>query len=122
MFAVIEDGGRQYEVRQGEVLRIDYRATANKGDRLAFDRVLLANGGGPSIVGRPLIDGAKVEAEVVVPEVKGPKLDITITRRRKDSRRHIGHRQKHTHVRIVGIEIPGLQIVAPEPAPAPAAS
>lgn len=118
MFAVISDGSRQYRVRQGETLTVDYRAGAQKGDKLTFDRVLLANGGGASKIGAPLLDGAVVEAEVVIPVEKGPKLEVQKFRRRKNSRRHTGHRQKHTAVRITAINVPGLEIVESERAEA----
>lgn len=112
MFAIVEDGSRQYRVQEGDTLTIDYRADGNAGDELAFERVLLANGGGPSVIGKPVIDGASVQAEIVDPEFKGPKLEIQKIRRRKNSRRHTGHRQKHTTVRIKAINVPGLEIVA----------
>jgi large subunit ribosomal protein L21 len=81
-----------------------------KGDTVTFDRVLLANGGAASAIGRPTIEGALVEAEVVTPEVKGPKIEVQKIRRRKKSRTHTGHRQKHTSVRITAINVPGLEI------------
>ena len=118
MFAIVEDGSRQYRVQEGDTLTIDYRADANTGDELAFDRVLLANGGAASVIGRPLIDGASVQAEIVEAEVKGPKIEVQKIRRRKNSRRHTGHRQKHTTVRIKAINVPGLEVVATPDAPA----
>jgi large subunit ribosomal protein L21 len=108
MFAIIEDGSRQYRIGNGDLLTVDYRAASNEGDSLTFDRVLLANAGGSSVIGQPVIDGASVTAEVVTGEFKGPKLEIQKFRRRKNSRRHTGHRQKHTVVRITGINVPGL--------------
>lgn len=111
MFAVIEDGSRQYKVRQGDVLAVDFRNEAKDGEVLTFSNVLIANAGGASIVGRPLIDGATVTAEVVVAEYKGIKLEIQTFHRRNASRRHTGHRQKYTRVRITGIAVPGLQVV-----------
>lgn len=108
MFAVIEDGSRQYRVQPGQTLRIDYRSDTQPGEVLAFDRVLLANGGGESAIGRPAIEGAVVEAEVLTPQAKGEKLEIQKLRRRKNSRRHTGHRQKYTDVRITAINVPGL--------------
>ena len=111
MFAIIEDGSRQYRVSPGDTLTVDYRDSVSEGDALSFDKVLLANGGGASVVGRPSIDGAQVAAEVVTAEYKGPKLEIQKFRRRKNSRRHTGHRQRHTVVRITDVTIPGLDIV-----------
>lgn len=112
MFAVIEDGSRQHRVSEGDLLSVDYRSDAEIGAALSFDRVLLANAGGASVIGKPVIDGAEVTAEVVNDEEKGPKLEIQKIRRRKNSRRHTGHRQKYTRVRITGISVPNLEVVA----------
>jgi len=111
MFAVVEDGSRQLQVEEGDLLKIDYRADVAVGDTVSLGRVLLANGGRASTIGRPSIAGAVVQAEVVVPEFKGEKLEIQKFRRRKNSRRHTGHRQKYTTVRIKSIQVPGLEIV-----------
>lgn len=119
MFAVIEDGSRQHRVHEGDLLSVDYRSDAEEGAALTFDRVLLANGGGTSIIGTPVIEGASVEGEVVLGEEKGPKLEIQKIRRRKNSRRHTGHRQKYTRIKITSITVPNLEIVeSSEPAKA----
>jgi large subunit ribosomal protein L21 len=111
MFAIISDGSRQYRVQQGDTVLVDYREGAEKGHAIRFEQVLLANGGGSSAIGKPGISGALVEATVVNPEVKGIKLEIGKFRRRKNSRRHTGHRQKYTSVQITGITVPGLEVV-----------
>ena len=72
---------------------------------------MLANAGGPSSIGTPALSGALVEATIVRPEVKGPKLEIGKFRRRKNFRRHTGHRQKYTAVQIGSISVPGLKVV-----------
>lgn len=108
MFAIIEDGSRQYQVKAGDLLVVDYRAKAVAGESLQFDKVLLASGGESSVLGKPTISGATVTAEVVTPLFKGPKLEIQKLRRRHASRRHTGHRQKHTQVRITALNVPGL--------------
>ncbi|HUG92730.1 MAG TPA: 50S ribosomal protein L21 [Planctomycetaceae bacterium] len=118
LFAIITDGNRQIRVSPGETVRVDYRAGAEAGQPVTFDRVLLANGGGESSIGRPALDGATVAAEIVEPEFKGEKLDIVQYRRRKNSRRHIGHRQKYTLVRITSIDVPGLKVAEREDRPA----
>ncbi|GAB5442328.1 MAG: 50S ribosomal protein L21 [Fuerstiella sp.] len=120
MFAVIEDGSRQHRVAEGDLLSVDYRADAEVGASLKFGRVLLANGGGASVIGTPLIDDAVVEGEVVLDEEKGPKLEVQKIRRRKNSRRHTGHRQKYTRVRITSISVPNLEVVAEKETEAPA--
>lgn len=111
MFAIIEDSGHQVRVEEGLQLAIDFRSGGDDGASLTFDKILLANGGGASVIGRPYIDGATVEAEIIGAEVKGPKLEIQKFRRRKNYRRHTGHRQKYTMVKITGINIPGLEVV-----------
>jgi large subunit ribosomal protein L21 len=111
MFAVIEDGNRQHRVEQGSVLSVDLKDGVSDGDSITFDRVLLANGGGASIIGSPVIAGATVTAEIIFATEKGPKLEIQKLRRRKNSRRHTGHRQKHTRVKVTSISVPGLQII-----------
>lgn len=118
MFAIIEDGSHQYRVAPGETLVVDYRDGASTGDSLKFERVLLANGGGSSVIGRPLIDGGSVTAEVIDAELKGEKLEIQKFRRRKDSRRHTGHRQKYTAIRITAVDVPGLEVNEEETATA----
>lgn len=108
MFAVFEDGSHQYRVQSGDTLRVDYRESAKDGDALRFERVLAAGTDTGSQIGRPLIGGAVVQAEVVDQEVFGPKLEVGKFKRRKSYRRHTGHKQKYTSIRITGIEVPGL--------------
>lgn len=111
VFAIIEDGGRQYRVSSGDRFPIDLREEIAEGAAVTFDKVLLANGGGDSVLGAPLISGATVAAKVVEPVFKGPKLEVQKIRRRHNSRRHTGHRQKHTLIEITDIKVPGLKIV-----------
>lgn len=110
MFAIVENGSHQYRVTSGDTLQIDYQADAEVGGQVTFDNVLLANAGTASVVGKPYIKGATVTAQVVNPEHKGKKIEIGIYRRRKNSRKHVGHRQKYTIVRITTIDVPGLNI------------
>lgn len=110
MFAIFEDGSRQYRVATGDVLVVDYRCDATEGSTLTFDKVLLANAGGASLIGRPVIEGAAITAEVVNSEFKAKKLEIQKLRRRHASRRHTGHRQKHTQVKVTAITVPNLQM------------
>lgn len=114
MFAVFSDGSRQYRVQPGDVVVVDFRrelAADATPATITFDQVLLANGGGSSVIGKPVIDGATVVGEVVNSLFKGPKLEIQKLRRRHASKRHTGHRQKHTQVKITAINVPGLQVV-----------
>jgi large subunit ribosomal protein L21 len=114
MFAIFEDGSHQYRVSTGDRLEVDFRAAARVGDSLQFDRVLAAgsdasSGHAASRIGRPVIDGASVQAEVVDDSMKAPKLEIGKFRRRKGYIRHNGHTQKYTQVRITAINIPGFE-------------
>lgn len=100
MYAVIEDSGQQFQVQEGDVLEVDLRDLAEEQTEIEFDRVLLVSGDGNVSVGTPVVAGAKVLAEIVEPQVKGQKVFISQFRRRKDSRRRIGHRQKFMQVRV----------------------
>jgi large subunit ribosomal protein L21 len=122
MFAIFEDGSRQFRVTTGDVLAIDYRSDVQDGQTITLDKVLLANGGGASIVGQPAIAGATVTAEVVKAQLKGIKLEIQTFHRRNASRRHTGHRQKYTRIKITGISVPNLNIVEKPAAAAPVAA
>jgi large subunit ribosomal protein L21 len=102
MYAIVEDSGTQWRVEEGQTLRIDSR-TAEAGDDLTFDRVLLLSDENGVQVGKPLVEGAKVTAEVLGP-AKGPKLEVVKVRRRKNSRTHTGHRQKYLTVRVTSIQ------------------
>jgi len=102
MFAVFEDGGRQYRVSEGERLLVDLRDAA-EGDELTFDRVLLVADGEDVRVGTPVVEGARVSA-VVEGREAGKKVWTMKFRRRKDSKTLTGHRQKYLRVRVTGIK------------------
>jgi len=105
VYAVIEDSGQQFQVQEGDVLDVDLRDLAEDQTEIEFDRVLLVSGDGSVNVGTPVVAGAKVLAEIVAPLVKGEKVFISQFRRRKDSRRRIGHRQKFMQVRVKKIVV-----------------
>jgi large subunit ribosomal protein L21 len=99
MYAIIEDGGKQYRVEQGMELNVELQELAEGAKTLTFDRVLLVGQGETTKVGRPLVAGAKVLA-TVLGESKGPKLDTLVMRRRKNSKKAFGHRQHYLRVKI----------------------
>ncbi len=103
MEAIIKDSGRQFTVSEGATIDVDYR-DIEPGSSIEFDEVLCltAEGAEPRF-GSPTLEGVKVIGKVVGP-VKGPKLVATSFRRRKNSRRRVGHRQGYTQVRIESIE------------------
>ena len=102
MYAIIEDQGRQYTVRAGDVIRID-RKDATEREQVTFDRVLLLRSDDDARVGTPTVEGAKVTA-TVLGEIKAPKIVVRKFKRRKNYRRKQGHRQRYTQVRIDSIE------------------
>jgi large subunit ribosomal protein L21 len=101
MYAIIVDGGRQYKVQEGQELAIDYR-DLREGDSVTFDRVLAVGEGAGMKLGTPTVSGATVTAEVLGLG-QGPKIEVHKLRRRKNSRRHTGHRKMLTKVRIKAI-------------------
>jgi len=116
MYAVFEDGSRQYRVSQGSVVTLDYR-DVEQGTRLEFNKVLLYADGTDTRIGQPLLDGLRVLAEVV--DHPSKKYYIQKYRKRKNSRRFKGHRQWFTQVRVSHILLPGAE-APPPPAPKPA--
>ncbi len=100
MYAVIRSGGKQYRVREGELLRVD-RLAAEVGEKIVFEDVLLF-GTGEDIKFGSEAAGTKVSAEVVEQGL-GRKIPIFKKRRRKHSKRTHGHRQPYTCLRIVKI-------------------
>ena len=103
MYAVIQTGGKQYRVAEGETLRVE-KLSANTGDKLSFSPLLFADDGGNVQIGKPNVSGIKVEAEVL-DQAKGKKILIFKYKRRKSYRRKTGHRQPFTALKIVSIKV-----------------
>lgn len=118
MYAVFEDGSRQYRVSEGDVVQLDFRE-AEVGSRIEFTRVLLYQGGEDTRIGQPTIEGARVLGEVV--DHPTTKLYVQHFRRRKNYRRLRGHRQPYTSVQIRHILLPGQETPPEERAPAASA-
>ena len=102
MYAIIADSGRQFKVEEGQEVVVDLR-DEEAGSTITFDQVLAISGDDGVKVGKPTVDGASVTAEVLG-EVKGKKIYVQKFRRRKNSRRRTGHRQRYTSVRIDAIK------------------
>ena len=105
MYAIIEDGGKQYKVQPGEKVCVELRELQEGQTELEFDQVVYLRDEDTVLVGRPLIEGARVIGKINA-TLPGPKLYPTHFRRRKDSQRRIGHRQKYLEVEITGINKP----------------
>lgn len=101
MYAVIKTGGKQYRVEQGATIRVE-KLPGDKGTTLEIGEVLLVGDGDSIKVGKPMVEGAKVSAEIVAQEL-GPKLLVFKFRRRKAYRKKNGHRQQYTALKITGI-------------------
>jgi len=103
MYAIISDNGRQYTVRAGDVVTVDYRDTP-KGSKIEFEEVLAVSQDSGLTIGTPKVSGAKVSAEVIGPKL-AKKLVVQKLRKRKNSRRKTGHRQMYLEVKIDEISV-----------------
>lgn len=104
-YAVIRTGGKQYRVIPGDLIRVE-KIAAEQGSTVEFNEVLMASDGGAVRVGAPLLAEARVTGEVVQ-HGKAKKILVFKKKRRKNYRRHRGHRQEFTEVRVTGIESGG---------------
>jgi large subunit ribosomal protein L21 len=101
MYAVIQTGGKQYRVEEGESLKIE-KLEAGTGDVVEFDKVLMLQTGDTVKVGQPFIEGSKVTA-TVTSHGRHKKIKIIKFKRRKHHMKQMGHRQYFTEVQITGI-------------------
>jgi large subunit ribosomal protein L21 len=103
MEAVIATGGRQYRVAEGQVISVE-KLAGDKGAEVAFTSVLLVARDGEILVGPEQLKRARVSGQVVA-QGRGRKVSVVKFKRRKNYRRHRGHRQAATTVRILKIEV-----------------
>ena len=101
-YAVIETGGKQYRVQQGDVVSVELIEGAEAGQTVEVGRVLAVNDGSGLKTGAPVVDGAKVTAEVVE-DYRAPKVVAFKKKRRKGYHRKVGHRQNLLKVKIASI-------------------
>lgn len=101
MYAVIKTGGKQYKVKKGDIIDIE-RLEGEKGDKLTFEAVLLVGDKGIKL-GRPLVDGAKVDAKIA-DQFRGKKIIVYKKKRRKGYEKRQGHRQNLTKVEITAVQ------------------
>ncbi len=101
MYAILSQGGKQYKVAEGDVIRFD-RMDGAVGDTVSLNGVLLVGGGEAPRIGKPLVDGASVVGEIVA-QGKDRKVIIFKFRRRKNYHRKRGFRRQYTGIRITGI-------------------
>ena len=105
MYAVIKTGGKQYRVAHGDVIKVE-RLAGEVGQAIAFEQVLMVGGydGAEPRIGAPLLEGARVTAEVLE-QARAPKIIVFKKKRRKNYRRKHGHRQLQTVLRIREIAV-----------------
>lgn len=103
MYAIIETGGKQYRVNEGDVIFVE-KLDVNENDTVTFDKVLAVSGDQGMTVGAPYVAGASVKA-TAVKNGKGKKITVfTYKPKKGSSARKLGHRQPYTKVRIESIE------------------
>ncbi len=102
MYAVIETGGKQYRVTEGQSIKVE-KLSADEGSSVDLDKVLLVANGDSIKIGAPYVDGGKVTATVKA-HGKGKKILIVKFRRRKHHQKIQGHRQQFTELQITGIK------------------
>jgi large subunit ribosomal protein L21 len=102
-YAVIRTGGKQYRVTPGDIIRVE-RVGGEPGAAVEFNEVLMTADDGAMRVGTPLVAGARVTGQVVN-HGKAKKILVFKKKRRKNYRRHHGHRQQFTAVRVTQIDV-----------------
>ena len=102
MYAIIETGSKQYQVKTGDTIDVEL-LTGNGSHEVTFEKVLLINSGNSVKVGKPQVSGAVVKGEIVA-QIKDDKLMVFKYKRRKNYKVKKGHRQKLSRVKITAIE------------------
>jgi len=103
MYAVIETGGKQYRVTQGQDLKVE-KIPGQAGEEVVFDKVLVVGDGENVTVGKPYVDNAKVLGKLAR-QAKDRKVPVFKYKRRKDSKTKKGHRQPYTEVLVEKISM-----------------
>lgn len=101
MYAVIQAGGKQYRVAEGDTLKVE-KISVDEGSSLELDKVLMVADGADVKIGKPYVEGGKVTATVKA-HGRGKKVKIIKFRRRKHHLKRQGHRQWFTELEITGI-------------------
>ena len=102
MFAIIQTGGKQYKVNEGDIIFVE-KLAVNEGDTVVFDCVKALQNGDSFKVGTPAVEGAKVTANVLR-NGKAKKIYVLKYKSKKNEKKKIGHRQPYTKVQITKIE------------------
>ncbi|RRD79884.1 50S ribosomal protein L21 [Alloprevotella sp. OH1205_COT-284] len=100
MYAIVEINGQQFKVEQGKKLFVNHIQSAESGQTVEFEKVLLIDNNGAITVGAPTVAGAKVVCEVIDPLVKGDKVLIFHKKRRKGYRKLNGYRHQYSQISV----------------------
>lgn len=98
MYAIVATGGKQYKVSENDIVKFE-RLAGNVGDKVSLDQVLMIGDNGEPKIGRPYVEGAAVECEIVRQD-KSRKILVMKKKRRKGFKKSFGHRQCFTEVKI----------------------
>lgn len=98
MFAIVETGGKQYRIQEGDVITVE-KLNVEAGEKIVFDKVLMLSDGETVKVGAPYVESCNVTG-TVVENGKGPKVIIFKYKAKKDYRKKQGHRQPYTMIKI----------------------
>lgn len=100
MYAVIETGGKQYQVKEGDVIFIE-KLDIESGE-VNFDKVIMVGKDNGAVVGKPYVEGASVKASLIK-NGRGKKIAVFTYKPKKSTKRHIGHRQPYSQIKIEAI-------------------
>jgi large subunit ribosomal protein L21 len=103
MYAVIETGGKQYKIKEGDKLFIE-KLDVESGDSIDFDNILIVSKDGELAIGSPYVEAAKVKASVIE-NGKGPKVVVFKFKNKEGYRKKRGHRQPYTKIQIESISL-----------------
>ena len=102
MYAIVNTGGKQYKIQQGDILRVE-KIPGEVGSSVSFDKVLMFSDGENVSIGRPVLDNVTVKGHIVE-QGKAKKIIVFKYKRRKRYRRKQGHRQRYTAIKIDSIQ------------------
>jgi len=102
MYAIVNTGGKQYKIQQGDVFRVE-KIPGEIGSSVSFDKVLMFSDGKNVSIGQPLLDNVAVKGHIIE-QGKAKKIIVFKYKRRKRYRRKQGHRQQYTAIKIDSIE------------------
>lgn len=101
MYAILETGGKQYRVENGDVVFVE-KLPVEAEDVITFDKIVAVGKEDGLVVGAPYVDGATITAKVVK-NGKGKKITVMTYKAKKNSKRKLGHRQPYTKVEVLAI-------------------